>query len=177
MGTGKGAGSPEWSLPEVGASSGPRRNVGEAGHALRAGQGPWGARALRSRVEGRHGTGSRVLLTKRPAVSRRCLRRAGGAAATDRERQRGHGSPQGLRAPGERGHRRALGRWFMVVGISPRGGGRGLEALCLGARPEAVQLWPKPLSRLLRKTRPPGNQCCVRASAQERGQVQEPALG
>lgn len=83
-----------------------------------------------------------LLLIQRPAVSRRCLRRTGGVATTDRSGQRGHGSPQGLRAPGECGRRRALGWRFAVERISPRQAGEGRRPCTLGSVCGSRSPWP-----------------------------------
>lgn len=165
MGTAKRAGSPGWSLPEVGAASGPSLAVWEAGHALRAGRGALGlgtgGRGWRDSTEPDPG----LLLIRRPAVSRRCLRRTGGVATTDRSGQRGHGSPQGLRAPGECGRRRALGWRFAVERISPCQAGEGRRPCALGRVCGSRSPWPVRPSR--RKTGSTGPLCYVTAPAQE----------
>lgn len=106
-----------------------------------------------------------LLLIQRPAVSRRCLRRTGGVATTDRSGQRGHGSPQGLRAPGECGRRRALGWRFAVERISPRQAGEGRRPCALGSVYGSRSPWPVRPS--WRKTGSTGPLCCVTAPAQE----------
>jgi hypothetical protein len=134
------------------------------GRCQRASPECWGGRARPEGGSGALGAGPEVagggtprngspwpLLTERPAVSRRCLRRAGGAAATDWSRQRGHGSPPGLRAPGECGRRRAPSPWFAVERICPLEAGEGRRPSASGRVLGPLELWPVPSQRL-RKT-------------------------
>lgn len=115
------------------------------GRCQRASPECWGSRARPEGGSGALGAGPEVAggghatervpgprLTKRPAVSRRCLKRAGGAAATDRSGRRGHGSPPGLRAPGECGRRRAPTPGFAVERICPLEAGEGRRPYALG---------------------------------------------
>lgn len=152
------------------------------GRCQRASPECWGGRARPEGGSGALGAGPEVagggtprdgspgpLLTERPAVSRRCLRRAGGAAATDWSRRREHGSPPGLRAPGECGPRRS----GFVHLRRERGGGR----LPWGA---SSGRWSSGLCRASAcGIHEPQGACAGRALLLGScwGQVQEPALG